>query len=319
MKLKYSASIFFLLLVSWATAQPDTARSQYGTYYFEGDDVVFEFDLRAYKAAARASDSTVADFSDLGVLEIAVTGNFNNWSQEGWTMQRVDEYRYRLRKHLRDFTEAPNWQFKFVINGIYRAAADSMLKKKGMLGWYDIPNPDAPMPAPVDTGNVLFRLEGFEKSREVILTGSFNNWDEKTLQMKRVEGGWELRLPLSSGVYEYKFIADGKWMHDPANPEKRRNQYSTYNSVLRVAKPVRFELNGFDDARTVILSGSFNDWNTKNLKMRRTETGWAIEIPLTGGKHLYKFIVDGNWITDPANLRTETSWDGHVNSVLLLR
>jgi len=82
-------------------------------------------------------------------------------------------------------------------------------------------------------------------------------------------------------------------MEDPANPEKRRNQYSTFNSVLRVTKSVRFELEGYQDARTVILSGSFNDWNDKALKMRRTETGWALEVPLTGGKHLYKFIVDG--------------------------
>ena len=319
MKMRITASIIFLLLVSRATAQVDTSKSKYGTYYFEGDEVVFEFDRRAYETNLRASDSTGVDFADLGILEVAVSGTFNNWSKEGWSMQQVDQYRYRLRKHVKDFTDAPNWQFKFIINGTYWTAADSLLKKQGILGWYDLKNPNAPAPAPVDTGNVLFRLEGYDKSRQVILSGTFNNWDDSALKMKRVAGGWEMRLSLAPGVYEYKFIEDGNWIHDPANPEKRRNQYDTFNSVLRVTKQVRFELKGFDDARTVILSGSFNNWNARALKMRRTESGWAIEIPLPGGKHEYKFIVDGNWMTDPANPRTEITWDGHENSVLFVR
>jgi 1,4-alpha-glucan branching enzyme len=69
----------------------------------------------------------------------------------------------------------------------------------------------------------------------------------------------------------------------------------------------------------VVLSGSFNDWDPDALKMRRSENGWFLEMPLAGGKHLYKFVVDNNWITDPANPRTETTWDGFVNSVLLVR
>jgi len=309
----------FALLSCSAAAQIDTAKSKYGAYYFEGEEVVFEFDRRAYEAAVRASDSTGVDFADLGILEVAVTGAFNNWSQEGWTMQRVDEYRYRLRKHLKDFKDAPNWQFKFLINGTHWVAADSILKKQGIIGWYDIKNPNAPAPPSGDTGNVLFKLKGYTGNKKVILTGNFNNWDEEAIPMKRVADGWEMHMTLKPGVYEYKFIVDGEWMEDPANPEKRLNQYHTLNSVLRVAKQVRFELEGFNDARQVVLSGSFNDWNETALKMRRTELGWKIEIPLVGGKHLYKFIVDGQWMLDPANPRTETTWDGHENSVLFVR
>lgn len=319
MPLKYPVSIFFLFMASWVMAQIDTSKSKYGTYYIEGDEIVFEFDRRVYATAIRASDSSAVDFADLSILEVAVTGTFTNWSSEGWVMEKIDDNRYRLRKHLKDFTDAPNWQFKFVINGTYWTATDSMLKKQGVLGWYNLKNPNAPAPVSADTGNVVFRLKGYTNNKKVILTGSFNNWDEEALLMKRVADGWEMHLTLAPGVYEYKFIADGKWLEDPANPEKRRNQYGTFNSVLRVTKQLRFDLKGYDDARTVVLSGSFNNWDEKALKMRRTETGWKIEIPLTGGKHLYKFIVDGNWMTDPANPRTETTWDGFVNSVLFVR
>ena len=317
--IKYPACILFLLLACVATGQVDTAKSKYGSYYFDGDDVVFEFDRRVYEKAIRAADSVMVDFSDLPVLDVVVSGTFNQWSGEGWRMQRVDEYRYRLRKKLEDFKDAPDWQFKFLINGMYWAAPESAVKQKGILGWNDLKNPNAPAPLPVDTGNVLFRLEGYTRSKKVILTGTFNNWDEEALHMKPAGNGWELRLQLPPGEYEYKFIADGKWMEDPANPEKRRNQYDTFNSVLRVARPVRFELAGYDDAREVMLAGSFNDWNPQALKMRHTETGWATEVPLIGGKHLYKFIVDGNWITDPANRRVETDLKGNVNSVIFVR
>jgi len=316
---KYSAGILFVLTTCGAAAQTDTSGVKCGTYYFDGDDVVFEFDRRVYEKAIRTSDSAEVDFADLGILEVAVSGAFNRWSKEGWKMQRIDEFRYRLRKHLKDFTDAPDWQFKFLINGTYWAAPESALKKQGLLGWKDIKNPNAPAPAPSDTGNALFALKGYTQNKKVVLAGTFNNWDEEALLMKRSGDGWELRLQLLPGVYEYKFIVDGMWMEDPANPEKRRNQYDTFNSVLRVAKPVRFELEGFDDAREVILSGSFNDWDKQALKMHRTERGWATTVPLTGGKHLYKFIVDGKWMTDPANPRTETDPKGNVNSVLFVR
>ena len=120
--------------LSGASAQVDTVKIPYGAYYFEGDEVVFEFDRRAYESAFRTADSARVDFADLDILQVTVSGDFNNWSKEGWVMQRVDTHRFRLRKHLKDFTDAPNWQFKFVINGHYWAPSKEDLKKKGALG-----------------------------------------------------------------------------------------------------------------------------------------------------------------------------------------
>jgi AMP-activated protein kinase-like protein len=41
-------------------------------------------------------------------------------------------------------------------------------------------------------------------------------------------------------------------------------------------------------------------------------------IPLAPGQYTYKFIVDGNWITDPANPKTAEDEAGNVNSVLVI-
>jgi hypothetical protein len=320
MRLKYpSYYILLLCLPYWGQAQPATSKSPYGTYYFDGDDVVFEFDLRSYAQAARSADSLTVDFIDLHIEEVAVSGSFNGWSAEGWKMQRVDDYRFRLRKNLADFNDAFDWQFRFLINGVHWVPYDTKMNKPGVLGRYNIPNPDAPTPPFGDTGNVVFRLEGFTDRRQVILAGTFNNWDEQTIRLQRKGNGWEIHLWLKPGIYEYKFIADGEWLHDPANPERRNNQYGTLNSVLRVTTGVRFQLEGFTDAREVRLAGSFTDWERQALPMRRTETGWAIELPLVAGKHHYKYIVDGNWMTDPGNLRIEHDLHGNVNSVLFVR
>lgn len=318
MYLKYLASIVFLALTIPVVAQVDTAQSTYGTYFFEGDEVVFEFDSRAYEQAVHESNGAVIDFADLDILKVAVSGNFNNWSSKGWKMRRIDAYRFQVRKHLKDFKDAPNWQFKFLINGSYWVTPDPEQQKKGVLSIYDIKNPDAPTPVVSDTGNVQFSLKGHTLADHVILTGSFNNWDEEAIHMKPTGEGWVIHLTLTPGVYEYKFIVDGKWMEDPRNTEARLNQYSTLNSVLRVDAPVRFELEGFTNANQVIIAGSFNNWNTSALHMQRSETGWWTELPLTGGKHQYKFIVDGNWMTDPANPRTETDSEGNLNSVLFV-
>lgn len=313
------AQIFFLILVWNAPAQIELSKSKFGAYHIEGEDIVFEFDKRTYAAAQRGQDSLTADFADLEVLEVAVSGDFNNWLKEGWKMQRVDENRFQLRKKVEDLRGVPNWQFKFVINGSYWMPSDSLLKKTGALGWYNLNNENAPRPTVSDSGNAIFRLKGFTNARRVILAGSFNSWDEQMLQMRRSKDGWEIRLTLAPGIYEYKFIADGAWMHDPANPEVRGNEHGTLNSVLTVNKLARFELEGFEDAKRVVLAGSFNKWNEKDLTMRRTKTGWYMEIPLAGGKHLYKFIVDGVWMVDPANRRVETDSKGNVNSVLFIR
>jgi Glycogen recognition site of AMP-activated protein kinase/Carbohydrate-binding module 48 (Isoamylase N-terminal domain) len=319
MQLKYLASIFFLCASSAAGAQIDTAKSVYGSYFLDDEDVVFEFDPQVYEQAVRILGLEKADFADLGILQIAVGGQFNNWSAEGWKMQRIDDKRYQIRKPLKAFKDAPNWQFRLLINSNYWLPLDSALLKKGIMGLYDIENPNAPAPVASDSGNVLFTLAAYAEARQVILSGTFNNWNEQAIAMHRTAKGWEIRLHLEPGEYEYKFIADGKWLEDPANREKRINQHYTFNSVLWVSKQVRFELHGFQNASRVMLAGTFNNWNPNALRMQRAETGWWAEVPLIGGKHHYKFIVDGNWMTDPANRMIEMDIEGNQNSVLFVK
>jgi 1,4-alpha-glucan branching enzyme len=81
-------------------------------------------------------------------------------------------------------------------------------------------------------------------------------------------------------------------------------------------------------AKAVYLAGQFNNWldnesgKIKELPewlMKKDDNGnWKITIKLQPGNYQYKFVVDGEWKTDPTN--SEKADDGHggYNSVKIV-
>jgi hypothetical protein len=291
-------------------------------YYFEGDEVVFEFDPREYAKATVDGTADQLDFADLDIQKVVVTGSFNKWSKKGWKMKKVGDNKYQLRKKITDFNDHFSWEFKFLVNNKYWAEPDpekhhsSKIFQNNFLE--EVYNLKLHTIKASERGKVRFFLRGFEDAEKVVLAGSFNAWDEEFLHMKKIENGWELRADLPPGYYEYKFIVNGEWMHDPANPKKVRNEHDTFNSILEVTETVTFRLEGFEEAEKVILAGTFNDWKENELLMRREGEAWILHLDLTAGKHWYKFIVDGRWMVDPQNPLREQDREGHVNSVLIV-
>lgn len=54
------------------------------------------------------------------------------------------------------------------------------------------------------------------------------------------------------------------------------------------------------DANKVCLTGDFNSWNPTSHLMRRLADGsWFLTVPLSFGRHYYKFLVDGKPVLDP--------------------
>src|SRR4030095_7723225 len=81
---------------------------------------------------------------------------------------------------------------------------------------------------------------------------------------------------------------------------------------------IYFKLRGFTEARNVMLAGNFNEWNTTELTMTKTTTGWQIPYVLAPGNYEYKFIVDGKWIPDPDNPLSVGEAD-HLNSIRIVQ
>ena len=74
-------------------------------------------------------------------------------------------------------------------------------------------------------------------------------------------------------------------------------------------------------ASTVSLVGSFNDWNAAATPLRPTATPgvWSVTVPLTPGRHVYAFVVDGSeWIADPAAPQAPDDDFGSPNSVIVI-
>ena len=84
--------------------------------------------------------------------------------------------------------------------------------------------------------------------------------------------------------------------------------------------PVQFTLRDVR-ASQVTLVGDFNSWSQTATPLEPgTEPGtWSVTVPLSAGRHVYAFVVNGKWMTDP---RAQTAPDldfGRANSVLIVQ
>jgi 1,4-alpha-glucan branching enzyme len=82
---------------------------------------------------------------------------------------------------------------------------------------------------------VGFVLE-YTGAEHVYVCGDFNDWHPTSLRMigNSDDALWEKRLTLPPGRYEYKFVVNGNWLHDPDARENVSNIYGSLNSVVEV-------------------------------------------------------------------------------------
>ncbi|MCX5684552.1 MAG: isoamylase early set domain-containing protein [Planctomycetota bacterium] len=85
------------------------------------------------------------------------------------------------------------------------------------------------------TTEVTFIFSGHPDANQVYLVGEFNQWDPKKLRMSKYrDGSFRAKVALTPGAYQYKFVADGVWLTDPAAREQVKNELGTVNSQVRV-------------------------------------------------------------------------------------
>ena len=163
-----------------------------------------------------------------------------------------------------------------------------------------------------------------DSAQSVSVAGEFNNWDASANPMKKENGIWKIILDLKPGKYQYKFVVNGtEWKTDPQNPEKADDGYGGQNSILTVGEnkvmkkvetetvntektnstsgkiPVKFSYQPLTGGKhQVYVAGDFNNWSTEANPMKENNGLYETVIYLKKGKYAYKFVVDGNWITD---------------------
>ncbi len=69
-------------------------------------------------------------------------------------------------------------------------------------------------------------------------------------------------------------------------------------------------------AKDVFVAGDFNNWDPTATRMTRRGSEFKRKIELAPGEHQYKFVVDGQWVADPASDVHVVNDLGTVNSVI---
>ena len=229
---------------------------------------------------------------------VSIAGSFNQWRPKDLLMAKTDGG-WELPLYLSEGTHS----YRFVVDGQWIIDENNKNKMPDGLGGY---NSFIALGKPR-----LFTLNGFQNAKEVRLAGSFNSWRDFELPMKKTATGWELLYVIGPGNYEYKFWVDGALIADPSN-----HLVNNGSSLLIVDPNYTFRLKGFGTAKKVFLAGDFNNWNPSTLAMKKEGDEWVFPVHLSIGKHLYKFIVDGEWIRDPNNRLWEQNEHATGNSIV---
>ena len=82
-------------------------------------------------------------------------------------------------------------------------------------------------------GTVNFSLRPAKQAGRVAVAGDFNGW-KPTVMRKQKDGAFVASVAVRPGRFEYKYLVDGEWVHDPDVPAMALNCYGTVNSVLVV-------------------------------------------------------------------------------------
>ena len=176
----------------------------------------------------------------------------------------------------------------------------------------------------------------------VSLAGDFNNWSADADPMARqADGSFRLVKKLEPGRYAYKFVVDGQWTPDPQAKETVDDGFGGKNSIVVVgagtataapapapaapaAAPAPAGAGGAvftysGPGSSVNVAGEFNGWDMNADPMTKQADGsFRLVKNLDPGRYAYKFVVDGQWTTDPDAKETVDDGFGGKNAVLVV-
>lgn len=277
----------FIVDGKWITDPSNKNRENDGegnvnSVYFKTNHL---FRLKGYEAARR----------------VELAGSFNDWKT--WLMKKSEDG-WKLDVFLAEGSHT----YRFVVDGNWIEDPGNPEKLPNEFGEYN---------SLINIGTpTVFRLNGYQNASDVRLAGNFNQWREDELLMTRKNGGWEIPYVLAAGNYWYRFIVDGKRIIDTTQRFASSQDAGSNVNILIIKPNHCFMLKGFADAKTVALAGDFNDFNSNSFLMQREGEYWVTDVHLSVGKHIYKFVVDGKWILDPANPQWEQNQYETGNSVI---
>jgi len=166
-------------------------------------------------------------------------------------------------------------------------------------------------PASKPQDSVRFTYRG---PTEVFLAGEFNGWSTTATPMRRQRNGdWITDLQLLPGKYQYKFVVNGEWFQDPANPNSVPDGWNGSNSVITVPTPhgATSPTPGQAPSQTLPESNSIKQVRWKRITYP--------DVPIPGAPdRKLSFSVssggEGGPKSEPEHLRFDLIWRGDANA-----
>lgn len=82
---------------------------------------------------------------------------------------------------------------------------------------------------------VVFVIRAAGANR-VLIAGDFNDWNPDRTPLMHVDSDtFQIKVPLTPGRYQYRYVVDGNWRNDPDNHNVEMNPYGELNNVVDVA------------------------------------------------------------------------------------
>lgn len=100
-------------------------------------------------------------------------------------------------------------------------------------------------------------------------------------------------------------------------PKTTAQKIEEFYGVKQFGEEVVFSAR-FEHAIRVQIAGDFNNWSPESTPMVKNGNPgkWTMSLPLRPGRYRYRFIVDGQWVTDPHNKYVEANQFGELNNIV---
>jgi len=119
----------------------------------------------------------------------------------------------------------------------------------------------------------------------------------------------------SAGFDDYQALANEILQQEAATPKTEGLDIATAPAVT--PEGVVFTVDA-PDAAHVQLAGDFNDWTPDDGEMEPVAGVWKKLVKLAPGRYRYRYVIDGQWRSDPRNAAVEPSPFGGDDSILVL-
>ncbi|MBT4291860.1 hypothetical protein HOD41_04155, partial [bacterium] len=284
-----------------------------------------------------------------GAKEVYLAGSFNDWQS----------YDIKLKNAGNNWSvaidlEPGTYEYKFIIDGAWREDPNNSSTKLDGFGGNNSLCTVAEgedvlvmgggsatdiVVQEVSAAGHTFSYNAGSSVGSCFVAGEFNDWSTSSTPMADDGNGvYTTTVDLSSGSYMYKFVVDGNWIADPENQNSADDGFGGLNSLITIGDSapattttaptssgsidVTFNYTPvISGVSGIYLAGDFNGWSDSSDKMSDDDNDgtYTVTMALTPGSHTYKFVVDGNWQTDPANSNIEPDGLGGDNSLINVR